>query len=216
MAIFLAGVLALASLISGASAGASDFKLGNTIATGPPGFNITSLGVNGSGCPAGTFSHSFSDDNTAMTLSFNQYYAKAGPGVSISQSRKNCQLTASIVVPPGYTFGISSVEYRGYYQLDKDVEARQAALYYFQGNIAQAAAQSTYKGPVDGRFYTYQDTFDLGSTVLAPCGGSSVLNINNDVRINNAKNREGSGFIAADSVENSLLTTYNFQWRTCS
>ncbi|KAF9523793.1 secreted protein, partial [Crepidotus variabilis] len=178
-------------------------------------YNSTSLGVNGSGCPPGSTYYKISDDKTAVTVTFSSYYAEAGPTVATSQNRKNCQLTVGVAVPPGFTFGIANVDYRGYYQLDKDVEANQSALYYFQGLLTQASAQSTHKGPVDGNYYTYRDTFDLTSTVLSPCGVNTVLNVNSDIRVSNTKNKAGSGYIATDSVDTSLTTTFNFQWQTC-
>ncbi|KDR84683.1 hypothetical protein GALMADRAFT_133925 [Galerina marginata CBS 339.88] len=181
----------------------------------PPGFNITSLGVNGSGCPPGTAYYLLNVDRTAVTVTFSQYYAEGGPGIAISQNRKNCQLTFGVSVPPGFTYGIATVDYRGYYQLDSQVTASQQSIYYFQGVLTQATARSDLVGPVDGKDYTYRDTFDLVSTVLAPCGVSSVLNIQSDLRVSNAKNTKGSGYIATDSVDTQLTTTFNFQWQTC-
>ena len=72
-------------------------------------------------------------------------------------------------------------------------------------------------GPVDGDDYTYRDTFDITSTsysepltdlgnlrltntVIGPCGEDTVLNINTAIRVNNANNTKGSGFISTDSV----------------
>lgn len=51
-----------------------------------------------------------------------------------------------------------------------------------------------------GADYTYRDAFDLVSTVTSPCGVSSVLNIQSDLRVSNSKNTKGSGYIATDSV----------------
>jgi len=47
------------------------------------------------------FTHISIADRTAVTVSFSKYYAEAGPGVSISNNRRNCQLTFGIayVIP---------------------------------------------------------------------------------------------------------------------
>ncbi|KAF6751324.1 hypothetical protein DFP72DRAFT_816720 [Ephemerocybe angulata] len=184
-------------------------------AAGPPGFNITSLGVLGTGCPPGSTYYALSADKTAVTVTFSEFYAEAGPGISISKNRKACQLTLGVKVPSGFTFGVASVDYRGYYQLDSKVTASQSSLYYFQGQIVQSNARSDLKGPIDGKSYTYRDQFDLVSTNLAPCGVDTVLNINSDVRVSNSANTKGAGYIATDSIDASLATTFTFQWQTC-
>ncbi|KAF6756578.1 hypothetical protein DFP72DRAFT_893131 [Ephemerocybe angulata] len=182
---------------------------------GPPGFNITSLGVIGTGCPPGSTYYVLNAEKTAVTVTFSEFYAEAGPGVSISKNRKACQLTLGVSVPPGFTFGVASVDYRGYYQLDSKVTASQSSLYYFQGELVQASSRSDLVGPVDGKEYTYRDQFDLVSTVQSPCGKSTVLNINSDVRVSNSANSKGQGYLATDSIDTSLTTTFNFQWQVC-
>ncbi|KAF5331964.1 hypothetical protein D9611_008848 [Ephemerocybe angulata] len=154
-------------------------------------------------------------EKTAVTVTFSEFFAEAGPGISISKNRKACQLTLGVSVPPGFTFGVASVDYRGYYQLDPKVTASQSSLYYFQGQLVQATSRSDLVGPVDGAEYTYRDNFDLVSTVQSPCGQSTVLNINSDVRVSNSANSKGQGYLATDSIDTSLATTFNFQWQVC-
>ncbi|TFK28361.1 hypothetical protein FA15DRAFT_753498 [Coprinopsis marcescibilis] len=181
----------------------------------PVGFNITSLGVIGTGCPPGSVYYILNPERTAVTVSFSEYYAEAGPGIAISSNRKNCRLTFGVNVPTGFTFGIATVDYRGYYQLDSKVTANQQSLYYFQGQLQQATARSTLTGPVSGKDYTYRDSFDLVSTVLAPCGAATVLNVQSELRVSNSANTKGAGYIANDSIDTSLTTTFNFAWQEC-
>jgi len=53
---------------------------------------------------------------------------------------------------------------------------------------------------VIGKDYTYRDSFDLVATVTAPCGATTVLNVQSDLRVSNSANTKGSGYIATDSV----------------
>jgi len=181
----------------------------------PPLFNITSLGVNGSGCPPGSAFYVLSSDRQSVTITFSVFGAEAGPGIFIAESRKNCQATFGLHVPAGFSFAVQTVDYRGYYQLDNKVTASQNAIYYFQGALNQATASRSLAGPVDGAEYTYRDTFNIVNTSYSPCGEDTVLNINSAVQVSNSGNKQGSGFITEDSVDASLTQTFNFNWLTC-
>ncbi|KAG8839916.1 hypothetical protein FRC18_000039 [Serendipita sp. 400] len=181
----------------------------------PSEFNITSIGVNGSGCPTGTVYYVLNPPRTAITVTFSNYYASAGPGISITENRKNCAITLGVHVPGGYTFAIATVDYRGFYQLDYNVKAIQSALYYFQSQITQAVASSTRTGPITGANYVYQDEFDIWSQVRCPCGADTVLNLDSSVRIDNSENKNGFGYIANDSVDGHLDTIFNLNWWRC-
>ncbi|KAG8850433.1 hypothetical protein FRC20_002028 [Serendipita sp. 405] len=124
------------------------------VETAPTGFNITNIGVNGSGCPLGTAYSALNPERTAVTVTFSNFYASAGPNIAITQNRKNCEITLTVHIPDGFSFGIAAVDYRGYYQLDDKVTAIQQAIYHFQGILQQATAHSTVTGPVSGNDYT--------------------------------------------------------------
>ncbi|KAG8811380.1 hypothetical protein FRC19_003953 [Serendipita sp. 401] len=178
--------------------------------SGPDGFNITSIGVNGSGCPAGTAYYILDPTRTSFTVTFSNYIASAGPGILITENRKNCAIVLGVHVPGGFTFAVATVDYRGFYQLDPKVKAIQRAIYYFQAQIKQAVATSTRTGPVAGADYVYRDEFDIWSSVRCPCGTSTALIINSSIRIDNSQNRQGSGVITNDSVDGRLNTKFKY------
>ncbi|KAG8811436.1 hypothetical protein FRC19_003790 [Serendipita sp. 401] len=178
--------------------------------SGPAGFNITSIGVNGSGCPAGTAYYILDPTRTSFTVTFSNYIASAGPGILITENRKNCAIVLGVHVPGGFTFAVATVDYRGFYQLDPKVKAIQRAIYYFQAQIKQAVATSTRTGPVAGADYVYRDEFDIWSSVRCPCGTSTALIINSSIRIDNSQNRQGSGVITNDSVDGRLNTKFRY------
>jgi len=66
--------------------------------------------------------------------------------------------------------------------------------------------------------YTYRDAFDLVSTVTAPCGATTVLNINSALQVSNVANPAGRGLMATDSVRSIysicvLLLNFRFDYR---
>ncbi|KAG8806714.1 hypothetical protein FRC17_004848, partial [Serendipita sp. 399] len=134
---------------------ASPVELEERQLSGPSAFNMleNQSGVNGSGCPAGSAYYALNAERTAVTVTFSNYYASAGPGIAITENRKNCAITLGVHVPGGYTFAIATVDYRGFYSLDWKVKAIQSAIYYFQGQTKQATASSTRVGPIPGKDY---------------------------------------------------------------
>ncbi|KAG8848257.1 hypothetical protein FRB91_010984 [Serendipita sp. 411] len=121
----------------------------------PPGFNITSVDINGNGCPLTNSPHYDFNTSSVVLPGFN---ATAGPGVPLFLSSKSCQLSFVVNIPPGFKFRINTVSYRGRYQLDNKVIANQKFLYFFQGQIAEATARSSISGPVSGKDYSYEHT----------------------------------------------------------
>ena len=91
----------------------------------------------GTGCPQGSVASIISEDGTTMTLIFDSYVASLGKGISITESRKNCQLNIDLLYPAGFQYSIFSADYRGYVAIDKGVTGTQKSTYYFSGQTAQ-------------------------------------------------------------------------------
>ncbi|RSM41235.1 DUF4360 domain-containing protein [Amycolatopsis balhimycina DSM 5908] len=171
--------------------------------------------INGSGCPAGTATASadVASDNTAFTVHYTNFTAKAGGGVSALEARKNCQINVLVHVPQGFTYAIASAEYRGYAHIESGASALEQANYYFAGTSPTARERHTFPGPFHG-VWRAVDTTDVAELVFAPCGESRNLNINAELRAD-AGTSSGGSFIEMDSEHASVDTLYHFSWKTC-
>ena len=176
----------------------------------PDWVRIRSLTYAGTGCPAGSVAQNISPDNLAFTLLFDNYVAEAGPGVPLSQGRKNCQINVDLEYPAGWTYTLISIDYRGYANLDPGARGTQKATYYFQGSAGQSSAQSTLYGPKN-QDYNYRDV--IGSPNWSYCRVFRALNINSQVRVDAGGGARG--LMTTDSVDGQVIATYGFTWRHC-
>jgi hypothetical protein len=98
---------------------------------------IRGVSYGGTGCPQGTMSSQINSDRTVMTLIFDAYIASIGPGIAVTEQRKNCQLNVDIQYPGGFQYSILSADYRGYSAIQKGVSGTLKSTYYFSGDTAQ-------------------------------------------------------------------------------
>ena len=179
--------------------------------TAPDWVRFRSINYAGSGCPAGTVAQNIAADRLAFTLLFDSYVAEAGPGVPLSQTRKNCQINIDLEFPSGWTYTVFAVDYRGFANLQAGVQGTQKSAYYFQGGTGPAA-QSTLYGPVL-KDYFYRDVFE--AQVWSVCSVSRALNINSQIRVDNALAPANSGVMTIDSIDGHVVQTYGITWRRC-
>jgi hypothetical protein len=69
--------------------------------------------------------------------------ASIGPGISVTEQRKNCQLNVAITYPGGFQYSILSADYRGYAALQKGVSGTLKSTYYFSGMTEQASSPNS-------------------------------------------------------------------------
>lgn len=180
----------------------------------PPSGRVTVevVTVNGSGCPAGTAAVATAPDKTAFTVTYSDYLAERGPGVSPTAFRKNCQLSLKITIPGGFSYAVAQADYRGFAQLGRGAMLRQSANYYFMGSTPTASVGHVLNGPMSDDWQT-TDKADLVSVVWSPCGEVRNLNVNTDLRVYGPAGV--SNFASMDSSDGGFSTKYHFAWRTC-
>ncbi len=185
----------------------------SAFADSPDYVEIKKIVYAGSGCPAGSVADNLSADKQTFTLLFDDYIAEVGPGISARNKRKNCQINVLLDFPSGWTFAIADVDYRGYASLERGVTGIQQASYYFQGEVKTGTLSTTLRGPLDKDFLI-RDSLALTALVWAPCGAKRALNINSQIRLD-SNSRHATGLLTTDSIDGSVKTIYNLQWKRC-
>ena len=135
-----------------------------TVTPGPSGHEVTIEGIEfaGSGCPAGSVAGQLSDDLTMVTILYDSFIAQAGPGITPTNYRKNCQLNFKLDYPSGWQYSVFKADYRGYAYIPANATGTAKATYYFSGETDQvrfcstralASAMILTEIPLLGHFY---------------------------------------------------------------
>jgi hypothetical protein len=186
-----------------------------SLLTDPPDDRIAIelVAMAGSGCAPGTADVAVSPDNTAFTAIYSAYLAQSGPGVPVTENRKNCQLNVLVHVPFGFTFAIAKVDYRGYGFLQPGAVAQQRANYYFQGMSQSSYVNHPIGAPLDDNWIA-TDNVPIAAQVFRPCGELRNLNINTELRVARGTSTDVS-YLTMDSTDGSIETVYHFSWKRC-
>jgi hypothetical protein len=97
---FLSGILLVGTAVAAVVTPGRD-----TLASSPPApseIKILDVTAIGSGCPAGHAVVNVDSTRTIFDVAFDQYIVAAGPGSSVSDSRKNCRISINLQFPSGY------------------------------------------------------------------------------------------------------------------
>jgi len=183
----------------------------NAAPTQPPYFTVRLLSANGSGCPPDSTAVSQAN-STEFTVTYSQYIASAGGGASPLDFRKNCQLNVSVGVPSGWTFGILSVDYRGYAHLDYGAHGTLSASYYYAGLPQTYQQMHSIYGPRDG---DYELTDQSGAVAYAPCHFNATLNVNTSLRAYAGLDKSYANQVTMDSTDVNMSTIYHLAFRQC-
>jgi hypothetical protein len=172
--------------------------------------------VNGSGCPPGSAAVAVAPDNTAFTVTYSQYLAQVGVGSKPTDFRKNCQLNVAVHVPSGFTYAIARADYRGFGSLAAGATAMERASYYFQGMPQTEFRSHSFAGSFEDNWQTSDET-DIAALIYHPCGALRALNINTELRVAAGTSNPATttSFLAMDSTDGAINTTYHFHWQHC-
>jgi len=178
---------------------------------------IGAITYGGSGCPQGSVDTSISNDREQFTFNFDNYFAKLGPGVPISENRQDCQLLVRIEAPVGFAFAVMHLDQRGFVNTDAGVIGRVwATAEVLDGHPGQAfaPAETTFAGPVS-RDYLNSQAF--GQVKWSACGGPSLLQITTAMALDNVSGAPGAqGLLTMDSLDGQLEQGVHIVWRKCN
>jgi hypothetical protein len=187
-------------------------------ATSPPSDDITIavVAINGSGCPAGTATVAVASDNTAFTVTYQDFLARIGPGAAPTDLRKNCQLSIRVNVPQGFTYAVAQARYEGNANLAAGSTGLERASVYFQGRSHTTFFDHTLEGPFNGDWQTV-DTANVATLVYAPCGAQVNLNVNTELRVNAGTSNPATtpSYLEMNSSRDSVQTVYQLSWAHC-
>ncbi|KAG6353946.1 hypothetical protein INS49_005203 [Diaporthe citri] len=225
----LAGILPTCSIPGWSSPSPTTVKASSPAAvTGAPiskpsGISISSVTCSGKGCPSGSVSTSLSADKTVVTLGFDKFQAYIGPGTSVADRSKSCNLMLTLKYPPTYSFTVVSSTYHGYAQLDNGVTGKFSSTYLFSSLLSATFSTSTsVLGGVSlesGSVYTKSDTISTPNLVLSPCGllsvgSSALLNIGNAISLTSS-NSSAVGLMTNDDAAVSTTQQVALKWFSC-
>src|SRR5689334_15122691 len=69
---------------------------------------LRSVSYAGTGCPAGSVAAAIPDAKHVVLL-FDAFYPEVGPGLPLSQTRKNCQVNLDVTIPPNLQAALSDL-----------------------------------------------------------------------------------------------------------
>jgi hypothetical protein len=165
----------------------------------------------GSGCAPGTAAVVANSDNTGFRVRYSDFVAQAGGSADPTDSRKNCQVAVLVTVPAGWTFGIAEANYRGRAKLRAGATGLQRTNYYWQGSSENNSIEQTFTGPLN----TVWSTKDVAPVLTyTPCGGSKILNINSELRVNEGTST-GTSSLSMRTSDGDVDTLFNFSWAQC-
>jgi len=175
---------------------------------------IESVTHGGTGCPSNSVSNAMNGERTTFTLMFDKYVAVAKPGASPAEARKDCQINVNLRFPPGYSYTVATIDYRGYLQLASGHTGQQSSIIYFAGSPVQARFSTSRAGPFAGDYHL-RDALHASAWVWSPCGARVPVNIKTAISLNSSANRQGSSLMTTDSIDGKVSHIHGVTWKGC-
>ena len=167
---------------------------------------IESLSYNGPSCPPGSAAYNISEIGDAFTILFDRFTVD-GSATPSRVANGRCQIDARMKIPQGWTYGVQTMDFRGFLQLpDASTSLTQSAQVNLGGG-SREISRWTISGPREEDFsYRFPQS---GETLWASCPGNAPMRIVSTLRV------QGSGFVTVDSVDGVVAITLPLLWKRC-
>lgn len=155
-----------------------------------------------------------SPDNTAFAVVYlDDYTASRGTGVSVIESRKNCQIGMLLQVPAGYTFAVTGADHRGEASLAAGTSASLRSGFSLEGSSTHEYRSHRIDGPLEGSWQA-TETVAPEALTLAPCGQLRYLTVSTELRLAAPADTPASR-ISLAAPDGDAGTTYHLRWFAC-
>jgi hypothetical protein len=169
----------------------------------------------GTGCPAGSASVSLTDDQSILSVLFDNFVAQAPTQQGAMFDRKSCNLRLPVSVGPGYQVALIAFDYRGFAAIPNGGRGTFEARYAYVGQRSPAVFRKNFaSGVVDN--YSLKNELISTSIDWTPCstGRDLMLTVDANILAMTNNQRQASN-VSIDSVDVSAGLLYRLQLRRC-
>lgn len=194
----------------------------------PPGIRIHSIQAVGTGCPVGSYNATISPDAQTFSLLLDNFIAESSMQKPIV--RLNCELRVNFQVPAGWTFAVTSADYRGFAYAEVGTQVTHQALYSFDGSKPRNERPGyenggtynfraqEFRGPYNDSYYIRHQV-DPRTAPWAACNANSIQSLYITTYLM-ARNLNLSSLLTAqitlDSIDGQVQSQrYQLAWKQC-
>jgi hypothetical protein len=178
---------------------------------------ISSISMNGNGCPAGSARAVLAPDASSLTVLFDQLQARSNSVMPVD--RKNCSLVIQMSKPKLWSFAIESADFRGFVSLSAGSQATQKVSVNVgrlgAPQLTASFAEQRWVGPLATPFLISSARPIDGPKLLScfPFGRDTKVAIESTLTARAAQG--GEALLDVDSFDGKLVQKYNLKWINC-
>ncbi len=176
----------------------------------PGEVRLNKISYAGSGCPLGSVVDIISDDENTFTLLFDQYTVEAGPNVEVKRAKKECRIIADLRIPPGWSYTVAQVDFRGFANIEKGAVGEQRSNLYFKDR--GPVLKSEFTGPFVND-YMVRNSVGKEDHPWQNCKKPLPLTIDTAIIVRSGG--KSRALLTVDSTDGRLKQHYRLRFRRC-